>query len=74
MKDSENKVNFHRDGTISYRHLGHWVKNTKYIPNDIFLKMPVEFRRKIIYLGCRVGHDIFLEPQHNGCLPHTDCQ
>jgi len=55
MKDSKDKVSFHRDGTISYRHQGHWSKNTKLIPNDIFMKMPVEFRRKIILSWMQSG-------------------
>jgi hypothetical protein len=74
MKDAPNKVNFHRDGTISYRHLGHWSRNVKLIPNKVFMEMPVEIRRKVIYLGCRVGYDLFVEPQHSECLPHTNCQ
>jgi hypothetical protein len=58
MKDSKAKINLHRDGTFSYRHLGHWCKNVTFIHSDIFLQMPTEIRRKIIYHGCKMGYDL----------------
>lgn len=51
----------HSNQTFSYRWQGHWTYEVQSMPQEIFLKLPADFRRKLIYLGCRLGRDVFVK-------------